>query len=248
MDYRKPAIVLITVALCLYLIHYAKFASSFYTTVNWLQSIFGNKYQIYFDLQHDVFGNLYTEVWWTFWHLIGYVVVPFIIIKFFLKEPLRDYGLGLGKTATYTKYYFLLASPIVFFAFLVSFREDFANHYPFYKLASRSIFDLLAWECLYILQFVFLEFFFRGFILHALKPRFGASAIFIMSVPYLMIHFPKPWLEAFGAIPFGILLGILALRSRSIWGGAVVHITVALSMDLLALFQGNKLPTDWWIQ
>ena len=42
-----------------------------------------------------------------------------------------------------------------------------------------------------------------------------------MIVPYLMIHFAKPWLEASGAILFGLLLGVLALRSRSIWGGIV---------------------------
>jgi len=246
-DYRKPAIVMVTVALSLLLIHYVKFNSSFLSTANWLQMIFNGEDSFYSGLQSNAFGSLYSEVWWAFWHLVGYVLIPLIVIKYIFAERLRDYGLGLARTPVYAKYYLLLASVIIFFAFLVSFRDDFANHYPFYKLASRSIFDLLAWECLYILQFIALEFFFRGFILHALKPQFGASAIFIMCVPYLMIHFSKPWLEAFGAIPFGIILGLLALRSRSIWGGAAVHITVALSMDLLALTQGDKLPKNWWI-
>jgi membrane protease YdiL (CAAX protease family) len=67
-----------------------------------------------------------------------------------------------------------------------------------------------------------------------------------MCVPYLMIHFPKPWPEAAGAILFGLFLGILALRSRTIWGGVAVHMTVAASMDFAALLQGGNLPSQWW--
>ena len=67
-----------------------------------------------------------------------------------------------------------------------------------------------------------------------------------MVLPYLMIHFPKPWLEATGAIFFGVFLGVLALRSRSIWGGVVVHACVALSMDVMALVQTGKIPSQWW--
>ena len=47
-------------------------------------------------------------------------------------------------------------------------------------------------------------------------------------------------------ILFGLFLGILALRSRSIWGGAAVHMTVALSMDMLSLMQRGRLPVQWW--
>jgi len=34
----------------------------------------------------------------------------------------------------------------------------------------------------------------------------------------------------------------LALRSRSIWGGVMVHVTIALTMDIAALLQGRGLP------
>jgi hypothetical protein len=39
---------------------------------------------------------------------------------------------------------------------------------------------------------------------------------------------------------------VLALRSRSIWGGVMVHASVALSMDLLAIAQTQQLPQRWW--
>lgn len=66
-----------------------------------------------------------------------------------------------------------------------------------------------------------------------------------MIVPYMMIHLTKPWLEATGAIFFGLFLGMLAFQSRSIWGGVLVHISIALSMDIAALLQTKGLPQQW---
>jgi membrane protease YdiL (CAAX protease family) len=71
--------------------------------------------------------------------------------------------------------------------------------------------------------------------LKGLEKSFGAGAVFVMIVPYCMIHYGKPMPETIGAIGAGIILGTLAMRSRSIWGGVVVHCAVAISMDLLAL-------------
>ena len=236
---------MLTMALCLLLIHYVKYASTFQQTLYWFSQWHTGSSEFFNALRGDKWFALYTQAWWTAWHLVGYVLIPWCVIRWVLKENLCEFGIGFGDTRRYIPYYIALATPIVFFAFLVSFREDFANHYPFYRLASRSIVDLVLWEMLYIAQFIALEFFFRGFVLHAWKPSIGAGAIFVMCVPYLMIHFPNPWLEATGAIPFGILLGVLALRSRSIWGGAGVHVTIALSMDILALMQSGKFPVRW---
>ncbi|MCA9320336.1 MAG: CPBP family intramembrane metalloprotease, partial [Planctomycetes bacterium] len=59
-------------------------------------------------------------------------------------------------------------------------------------------------------------------------------AIFVMVIPYAMIHFTKPMPEAFGAIFAGVALGYLAMRTRSFYGGILLHYAVALTMDLLA--------------
>ena len=89
---------------------------------------------------------------------------------------------------------------------------------------------------MYAVQFASLEFFFRGFLLHGLVRRLGYLSIFVMMGLYMMIHFQKPAAEAFAAVIAGFVLGTLALESRSIWGGAFSHVTVALSMDFLALW------------
>jgi membrane protease YdiL (CAAX protease family) len=56
-----------------------------------------------------------------------------------------------------------------------------------------------------------------------------------MIVPYCMIHYGKPLPETFGAILAGLILGTIAMRTKSIWGGALIHIGVAMTMDVLAL-------------
>ena len=37
------------------------------------------------------------------------------------------------------------------------------------------------------------------------------------------------------AIGAGLILGTLAMRTRSIWGGVLIHVGVAMTMDVLAL-------------
>ena len=95
---------------------------------------------------------------------------------------------------------------------------------------------------MYALSFVALEFFFRGFLLFTLERALGAYAIFVMIVPYCMIHFHKPVAEVAGAIFAGIVLGTLAMRTRSIWCGVLIHVSVAWTMDLLALAHTTGFP------
>jgi membrane protease YdiL (CAAX protease family) len=97
---------------------------------------------------------------------------------------------------------------------------------------------------MYFAQFFALEMFFRGFWLGALRRSLGSGAIFAMAVPYCMIHYGKPYLEAVGAVVAGIALGSLSMRTKSIYQGFLVHITVAALMDWLSLAHRHALPTQ----
>ena len=204
---RRVFIVLAAVSVCLLLLHYGKYSRNMTLLLSdtVIQSLYDTGWY-----------ELVAYVWWTSAHLLAFILLPWLVIRFMLREKMRDFGWRINETRLHWRGYLLLLSPILIFVVLVSFGEDFVTHYPFYRQAGRSWFDFLAWELLYLSQFVFLEFFFRGFILNALRPAIGANAIWVMCVPYMMIHFPKLWLEATGAILFGLFLGILALRSRSI--------------------------------
>ncbi len=240
-QWRSVAGLLALVAICLLAIHYLKSHAVFRALAS---SLMGPDAAA--GLHAGPWGPLAAEAWWGLVHVIGYVLVPALYLRFGPGVRAADVGLRWRETTPWLGWYALLAAPIVAFAFVASFTEAFTHTYPFYGLAGRSWADLVAWELIYLAQFVCLEFFFRGFMLERLAPRFGAGAIFVMVVPYMMIHLTKPWPEAFGAILFGIALGILALRSRSIWGGALVHMTIALSMDVMSLAQTGRWPTQMW--
>ena len=125
-------------------------------------------------------------------------------------------------------------------------QPDFGSYYPFYKNSSRSWVDFMMWEGMYWAQFFGLELFFRGWMVGALRRPLGAAAIFAMAVPYCMIHYGKPYFEAHGAIVAGVVLGSLSMKTRSIYAGFLVHITVAVSMDLLSLYKRAALPVHFW--
>lgn len=243
----QALIVLFSAAISLLMLNYLKNSSALtelliqlaiwqgYPSGHWLERLYNSD-----------FDSLWRYSWWSFWHVVCYVAVPFIAIRYVLKQRMLEFGWRWNETHKHWAGYLYLLCPILIFVVIVSGRDDFVEHYPFYGDAGRSWFDLLTWEALYLIQFACLEFFFRGYLLQSLRPHYGAAAIWIMIVPYVMIHFTKPWLEATGAIFFGLFLGILALRSRSIWGGFCVHAGVAVSMDIAALIQRGAMPERWW--
>jgi membrane protease YdiL (CAAX protease family) len=174
--------------------------------------------------------------WWAVGTFVLYLVVPALIVRLAFGERLADYGLKWrGACAGGWVYVGMLAvvGPLVL---LASRNAEFQATYPFYRLPGDGLgADVWCWEALYALQFVGLEFFFRGFLLHGLRHRFGAYAIVVATVPYCMVHFTKPLPETLASIVAGLALGFMSLKTRSIFLGAAIHITVALMMDLAAL-------------
>lgn len=193
------------------------------------------------------YNELYSYAWWAFTRVFGYVAFPMVVWKIiFPKDSLLDMGLRTKGFSKHVWIYMLCLGVVLPAVYIVSMTPEFGNYYPFYKQCSRSWVDFLLWESMYIAQFFGLEVFFRGFWLSGLRTTLGSGAIFAMCVPYCMIHYGKPYLEAAGAIVAGIALGSLAMRTKSIYSGFLVHVTVALSMDLLALSHRGGIPTSFF--
>ena len=187
------------------------------------------------------YPRLHPHVYWGLFKLIYYALLPMLCIAFVLKRPLRDFGLQWTGTRKVGLAYAGMLAVVAPFVYWASTTPAFQRTYPKFRGAGDSIAELLIWEATYALQFVALEFFFRGFLIFALARYIGSLAIFVMVVPYALIHFSKPFAECMGSIIAGIALGTIALRTGSIWGGAALHVTVGLSMDLLALARVGKL-------
>jgi membrane protease YdiL (CAAX protease family) len=208
----------------------------------WLTKLYGP------DNLHTLakYDELYGFAWWAATRIGGYVL-PFFVWKiFFRKDSLRDLGLRTKGFFDHVWIYSLFLAVVLPAMLIVSAQPDFGSYYPFYKTAPRSWFDFLVWEGMYFAQFFALEMFFRGFWLGILRKSFGSGAIFAMAVPYCMIHFGKPYLEAVGAIVAGIALGSLSMKTKSIYQGFLVHITVAALMDWLSLRRRHCTPLTFW--
>jgi membrane protease YdiL (CAAX protease family) len=190
----------------------------------------------------DSYWVLRFKIWWVAWLLIAYIALPTIVMLLLPGKPLRDCNLSWQGFRQHYSLYSILYAAVLPVIWLVSLSPDFYNFYPMYPQAGRSWFDLLAWEGLYAGQFVALEFFFRGFLVGGLSRYIGIFAVPVSVMPYMMIHFTKPWPEALASIVAGFVLGSLAWKTKSIWGGVCVHCAVAITMDLLALSHKSQLP------
>ena len=105
----------------------------------------------------------------------------------------------------------------------ISFISDYARHGWFYQL---------VYEISYGLDFVSIELFFRGFLVIGFARFAGIHAILPMAVFYCSIHFGKPLAECISSYFGGILLGVIAYRTRSILGGLMVHLGLAWMMEI----------------
>ena len=193
---------------------------------------------------HPANNNLYGLIWWVFVSVSFYFVVPAIFVKFVQKRSLGEIGLAFRIEKGFVKLLLQCVVIMLPLVYLMSLTAGFSAKYPFLKVYNGDPYfstTLLIWELVYFFQFFGLEFFFRGFLLHSLKPSLGAYSILVMTVPYTMIHFQKPMPETFAAIFAGIFLGWISYKYGTIWLGLVLHCTVAFSMDILALYNKGLL-------
>ncbi len=184
-------------------------------------------------------SNLPALLWWVFVSVFFYLAVPALLVKFVQKRSLGEIGLSFSIESGFLKLLIFCIAIMLPIVYLMSLTGSFAAKYPFLQIYNDSSYigwTLLVWEVAYFAQFFGLEFFFRGFLLHSLKPALGLYSIFAMTVPYTMIHFGKPMAETFAAIFAGIFLGWLSYKNGNIWLGLILHCAVAFSMDVLALW------------
>ena len=186
------------------------------------------------------YAKMWPYLYGSFASLILHFLIPSLFIYFVFRERIQDHGFRLKGIGRYKWLYlamFLVVLPLVIVA---SRWPDFVEKYPLYSGAGNSWTEFLIWEFAYAMYFVALEFFFRGFMLFTMARYIGAYAIFVMALPYAMLHFGKPFAETIGSVIAGAALGTLALRTRSIFGGVLIHITIAWAMDIAAIVAAHN--------
>lgn len=228
MDWRTTLVLLVTPALLTVFFYFGR--PSYFNSAlrEWAATIYGWEYE-YFELL--------PYVYWMIACMIIRVIIPIFLIVLVMRERPSDYGFRIRGSVRHIPIYFLLYVAILPLLYWASTQASFQDKYPFYQNAVLGGWHFWGYEALYFIQFFALEAFFRGFLLFGLARRFGYYSVVIMTIPYCMIHFNKPLSETLGAIFAGMLLGVLALRSKSFYWGVLLHFAVAITMDLLALYQ-----------
>jgi ABC-type tungstate transport system substrate-binding protein len=197
----------------------------------WSQHVFDGKIYLY---AYRCFSNLQT---------LFTIALPLgLYYRFIDREPTGFYGLK-PKRAGMSVYLILLLLMIPVIT-IASFQPDFQAAYPRYKDTSAATVlgvpnwaTALFYELCYGWDFVPTELLFRGFLVIGLSRVLGNGAILPMVVMYATIHFGKPIGETLSSILGGYVLGVLALYTRSIWGGLLIHLGVAWGMELAAFLQ-----------
>lgn len=173
------------------------------------------------------------------WFLINFLVLfclPALVIARRWRLPLARFGLQWGDFAIWSRYFAAYLAVMLPVVLLISRSPEFQAYYPRCGPARESLGWLLFSALGWLLYFFAWEWFFRGFMLFSLAPRYGgAIAILIQTIPFVMMHYPKPEMEAWSSIIAGIALGLMAFRGRSFIGAWLLHWSVAFMMDVVVI-------------
>jgi len=187
------------------------------------------------------------------------VIIPLLIVKFILKEPLSRFGIRMpakGKRlAGLFTYLFLVAvlGPVFYFT---SKNASMQAVYPFYK-SFTSVGQFALYELSYFPFFVTIEFIFRGYLLFGLEDmhdtyvhqnpaknvHFIGFGLIIQMLAYTMWHMGKPIPELWGTPVWGLCTGILTYNLKSIWPVTFAHWTLNILLDGFILYNMHLLFT-----
>lgn len=169
--------------------------------------------------------------------------VPLVFLKLIVDR--KTEGLyGLSSNTKYFKGYFSFFLLLLPFLIAASYSVDFQNAYPQFKpWLYEGALGLKAWESTtlfeisYVIDFIMTELLFRGALVIGMVGVLGRGAVLPMVAMYVVIHFGKPPVETISSLFGGYILGALAYQTRHIWGGVIVHVFIALTIEIMGIFQ-----------
>lgn len=183
----------------------------------------GGNYQTVFQQPMNWFGALL-------------VMLPLLMLMHWVLEKKWDLY-GIRRTQSLKTYSLLIVFmlPLLIWA---SLQHDFSLVYPKAAIVGRQLGDdanpfyYLLFETAYAADFFTIELFFRGFLILTLSKLIGKQCLLPVALFYFSIHLGKPMMEAVSSFFGGLILGSISYHSKSIWGGLLVHISIALLMEL----------------
>lgn len=174
----------------------------------------------------------------------GLIIMLPVAALWFVKHRKQQPLYGFTKKNFDTRPYFIMLLLMLPLITIASLNADFLGQYPragnwgleHFSMENRADIKYFAlFEFVYGLDFISIEFFFRGFLILAFVRYAGPHVILPMAVFYVFIHFGKPLGETISSFFGGTLLGIISYYGKSIYGGIIVHMGIAWLMEIGAL-------------
>ncbi|HAD12155.1 MAG TPA: hypothetical protein DCF33_06920, partial [Saprospirales bacterium] len=168
--------------------------------------------------------------------MLTFGVIPAIVLHWVMEFSWADYGV-IPSCSLDVLYWILGLSVIVIFMTSRSARAaDNLEQYPEIRRHEWTK-KLVFWSALSWMGYlVAYELMFRGFLLFSFVRAFGVwPAIIINTSIYSLVHVPKNGKEGIGAIPLGLLLCVITLRTGSIWVALIVHWVLSLANEWFSL-------------
>ncbi len=186
------------------------------------------------------------EYWSVLYHnfspLLFFFSAGLLFVRFGLKEPLSESGLGLGDKKWGIKVCLILTPVFILSGLVSAFDKEMNTMYP---LARGILFAPVGYALLYFLSYflyyVGWEYLFRGIGIRMISKKSGAMmAVAVTTLVSALIHtsiagFGKPFTETFSAIVAGIVFGYIAYRTKSIWYTVWLHMVVGFSQDIFII-------------
>jgi len=158
--------------------------------------------------------------------LIYYLLVPLAASWLLFRDKPWDYGIRIGrwKPALILTAACLAAMALILYA--AGKMPEFRSYYHMHAIDWPEF--LLKWA-LYMFAW---EFLFRGYMLFGLEKSIGKGAIFVQTIPFVLLHIGKPFLETLACIPGGFIFGYIAYRTRSFLPCFIIHFGMRVMMIL----------------
>jgi len=159
-------------------------------------------------------------------HLIYYLLVPLAAGYLLFRDKPWDYGIRVGRWKLAA---ILTAVSLAVMALVLYGAGRIPEFRSYYKMYNIDWPELLLSHALYMFAW---EFLFRGYMLFGLEKSIGKSAIFVQTIPFVLLHLGKPFLETLACIPGGFFLGYIAYRTRSFLPCFIIHFGIYVMMIL----------------
>ena len=204
-------------------------------------------------------GDLPVYAWRFLLSLVVLGALP-LATALALGESPRSLGLAWPRPLRPRWLFPLLLAVVILGSLVGAYNGPIFAYYPYSRTLTESqpggavgfLLHALFYVALYYLPW---ELLFRGILVFPLvrlvggetglksreaKPAIGGALLAVaclQALPSTLLHFGHPWSETLAALPFGLVLGWLALTTGSMLPGLALHAAAGIFLDLFILLR-----------